>query len=136
VLLITGCRITPIAFTAIPQDKSCSDACCVNLSGGLNKAYDSIPRDALWRVLSAYGVDPKIIELLADLHTGTQAAVKLAGEMAAGLTSVVVCGRVVSLPLCCSTYLTVWSDCHWLKCLMAVVCGWLSEQRARFNLGT
>jgi hypothetical protein len=46
----------------------------------LRKAYDSIPRDALWRVLSAYGVEPKVVELLADLHTGTQAAVKLAGE--------------------------------------------------------
>jgi exonuclease III len=46
----------------------------------LRKAYDSIPRDALWRVLAAYGVEPKVIELLADLHTGTQAAVKLAGE--------------------------------------------------------
>jgi hypothetical protein len=46
----------------------------------LRKAYDSIPRDALWRVLSAYGVEPKVIELLADLHTGTQAAVKLANQ--------------------------------------------------------
>lgn len=46
----------------------------------LRKAYDSIPRDALWRVLSAYRVDAKVTELLADLHTGTQAAVKLAGE--------------------------------------------------------
>jgi hypothetical protein len=45
----------------------------------LSKAYDNIAREALWRVLSAYGVDPKIIELLAYLHTGTQAAVKLAG---------------------------------------------------------
>jgi hypothetical protein len=46
----------------------------------LRKAYDSIPRDALWRVLSAYYVEPKVIELLADLHTGTQAAVKLANQ--------------------------------------------------------
>jgi hypothetical protein len=27
----------------------------------LSKAYDSIPKEALWRVLSACGVDPKII---------------------------------------------------------------------------
>jgi hypothetical protein len=46
----------------------------------LRKAYDSIPRGALWRVLSAYGVDPQAVDLLADLHTGTQAAVKLAGS--------------------------------------------------------
>jgi hypothetical protein len=37
----------------------------------LRKACDSIPRGALWRVLSAYGVEPKIIELLADLHLHT-----------------------------------------------------------------
>jgi hypothetical protein len=42
----------------------------------LRKAYDSIPR-ALWHVLSAYGVDSQVVDLLADLHTGTQAAVKL-----------------------------------------------------------
>jgi hypothetical protein len=46
----------------------------------LRKACDSIPRDALWRVLSAYRVEPKVVELLVDLHTGTQAAVKLGGE--------------------------------------------------------
>ncbi len=46
----------------------------------LRKAYDSIPRGALWRVLTAYGVDPQVVDLLADLHTGTQAAVKLAGS--------------------------------------------------------
>jgi hypothetical protein len=46
----------------------------------LRKAYDSIPRGALWRVLSAYGVEPKVVDLLMDLHTGTQAAVKLAGS--------------------------------------------------------
>lgn len=46
----------------------------------LRKAYDSIPREALWRVVSAYGVEPQVVALLADLHTGTQAAVKLAGS--------------------------------------------------------
>jgi hypothetical protein len=47
----------------------------------LRKAYDSIHRDALWRILRAYGVDDKLVELLMDLHTGTQAAVKLARKV-------------------------------------------------------
>ena len=47
----------------------------------LSKAYDSIPRDTLWRVLHAYEVDEKLVQLLQDLHTGTRAAVKLAGGL-------------------------------------------------------
>ena len=43
----------------------------------LRKAFDSVPRDALWRVLRAYGAPPLLVELLMDLHTGTQAAVRL-----------------------------------------------------------
>jgi len=31
-------------------------------------------------VLSAYGEESKVVDLLADLHTGTQAAVKLASS--------------------------------------------------------
>jgi hypothetical protein len=31
-------------------------------------------------VCEAYGVEPHVVALLADLHTGTQAAVKLAGN--------------------------------------------------------
>ena len=43
----------------------------------LTKAYDSVNRAALWRVLKLYGVHPKLISLLEDLHQGTQAAVRL-----------------------------------------------------------
>ena len=43
----------------------------------LRKAFDSVPRDALWRVLRAYGAPPLLVELLMDLHTGTLAAVRL-----------------------------------------------------------
>lgn len=43
----------------------------------LRKAFDSVPRNALWCVLRAYGVPPLLVELLMDLHTGTQAAVRL-----------------------------------------------------------
>lgn len=45
----------------------------------LRKAYDSVPRSALWLVLRKYGVHGKLLELLQDLHVGTQAAVKLNG---------------------------------------------------------
>jgi hypothetical protein len=47
----------------------------------LRKAYDCVPREALWKVLRVYGVHGKLIELLEDLHTGTQAAVKLGGAV-------------------------------------------------------
>jgi hypothetical protein len=47
----------------------------------LRKAYDSEPRDALWRVLRVYGVHKKLVELLEDLHTGTQAAVRMGGGL-------------------------------------------------------
>jgi hypothetical protein len=47
----------------------------------LAKAYDTINRTALWQVLAYYGVDHHIISLLRDLHTGTQAAVRLDGTL-------------------------------------------------------
>ena len=47
----------------------------------LRKAYDSIPRESLWRILRVYGVHAKLIELLEDLHTGTQAAVRMGGSV-------------------------------------------------------
>ena len=47
----------------------------------LRKAYDSVPRDAPWRVLMVYGVHKKLVELLEDLHTGTQAAVRMGGGL-------------------------------------------------------
>ena len=47
----------------------------------LRKAFDSVPRGALWRVLRAYAVPQLLVELLMDLHTGTQAAVRLGAVM-------------------------------------------------------
>jgi hypothetical protein len=47
----------------------------------LRKAFDSVPRDALWRVLRAYGVPSLLVELLMDLHTGTEAIVRLGTVM-------------------------------------------------------
>jgi hypothetical protein len=47
----------------------------------LTKAYDSIDRWALWKVLRLYKVHSKLIALLEDLHTGTTAAVRLDGRV-------------------------------------------------------
>jgi hypothetical protein len=47
----------------------------------LAKAYDTINRWALWKVLEHYGVHAKLIALLQDLHVGTQAAVRMDGEV-------------------------------------------------------
>ena len=45
------------------------------------KAYDSVNRDALWKVLRLYGVHPKLITLLKDLHSSSAAAVRVGGEL-------------------------------------------------------
>jgi hypothetical protein len=49
----------------------------------LRKAYDSVDRGMLWLALRKFGVHPKLLELLIDLHVGTQAAVKMEGHRAA-----------------------------------------------------
>ena len=47
----------------------------------LKKAYDSVNREALWRILESMGVPKKIVDLLADLHDGTAACVKGFGRL-------------------------------------------------------
>jgi len=47
----------------------------------LTKAYDSVNRQALWRVLHEYGVPAKLVALLEDLHTGTMSAVRMDGQV-------------------------------------------------------
>jgi exonuclease III len=41
----------------------------------LTKAYDSVDRTALWKVLHHYGMPDKLLALLRDLHTGTESCV-------------------------------------------------------------
>ncbi len=43
----------------------------------LRKAYDSIPRQALWQVLRKYGVPPTMVSLLRSLHEGMKAEVTM-----------------------------------------------------------
>ena len=36
----------------------------------LRKAYDSIPREALWQVLRKYGIPPTLVNIIRSLHDG------------------------------------------------------------------
>ena len=45
----------------------------------LCKAYDSVSRVVLWLVLRQQGVPGKLVDLLEDLHTGSNATVKAFG---------------------------------------------------------
>ena len=42
----------------------------------LKKAYDSINRQALWRILEQYGVQERVLTLIKDLHEETEACVR------------------------------------------------------------
>ena len=43
----------------------------------LKKAYDSIPRDDLWRVLDKVGVPPTMLEIIRSFHEGMRAEVRV-----------------------------------------------------------
>ena len=47
----------------------------------LRKAYDSIPRDALWRVSEKVGVPPAMVRIIQSLHVGMTASVRLGGDL-------------------------------------------------------
>ena len=42
----------------------------------LCKAFDSVNRDALWRILRLRGVPPKLIDLMSELYSATESAVR------------------------------------------------------------
>ena len=47
----------------------------------LCKAYDSIPRQALWLALHKYGIPPHLIQLIQSLHEGMKAEVAVGGTI-------------------------------------------------------
>ena len=40
------------------------------------KAFDSVNRDVLWRILGLRGVPPNLIDLMSELYSGTESAVR------------------------------------------------------------
>ena len=65
----------------------------------LCKAFDSVNRDALWRILGLRGVPPKQINLMSELYSGTESAVRC-GDTISNLFAVVtgVCQGCVLAP--------------------------------------
>ena len=47
----------------------------------LTKAFDTVSRDGLWRILSKYGCPEKFVSIIRQLHQGMQARVQDNGEM-------------------------------------------------------
>ena len=39
----------------------------------LRKAYDSVPKEALWRVLTKYSIPPVLVNIIKSLHEGMKA---------------------------------------------------------------
>ncbi len=50
----------------------------------LKKAYDSVPREALWTALQKYGFPPNMIHLIRSFHEGMSAELKVNGEILEG----------------------------------------------------
>ena len=42
----------------------------------LSEAFDSVNRDAFWRILGVRGVPPKLINLISELHSGTETTLR------------------------------------------------------------
>jgi len=45
----------------------------------LHKVFDSVNRDALWGILGVRGVSLKLIDLISELYSGTESAVRYGG---------------------------------------------------------
>ena len=46
----------------------------------LRKAYDSVPRQALWHCLEKYGIPPRMVNIIRSFHEGMQTSVSVNGE--------------------------------------------------------
>ena len=47
----------------------------------LKKAYDSVPREALWMILQKFGVPGSIISLVHSFHQGMSAKIRIEGSL-------------------------------------------------------
>ena len=47
----------------------------------LFKVFDSVNRSALWEILGLHGVPPKLIDLISELYSGTESAIRCDGTI-------------------------------------------------------
>ena len=47
----------------------------------LKKAYDSVPREALWMAMKKFGVPGHLIDVVKSFHEGMEARVRVGGEL-------------------------------------------------------
>ena len=47
----------------------------------LKKAYDSVPRAALWRALEKLGIPSSVVSLIQSFHDGMKAQVRVSGAL-------------------------------------------------------
>ena len=50
----------------------------------LRKAYDSMPREALWRMLERCGVPPRMLRIVNSFHEGMEAEVRVGASLSEG----------------------------------------------------
>ena len=104
-----------------PQGEESKDlfVCFVNLE----KAYDRVPRDKLWKVLQEYGVDGQLLRAIKSFHCRPEVCVRVNGKQSkpfhvgVGLRQ----GYVLS-PLLFSVYMN-WID----KCSQADECAMIGN---------
>ena len=57
----------------------------------LRKAYDSVPRSALWKVLQKCGIPPTMLNIIKSFHNGMQASVRVVSSTSVSSSSFSVC---------------------------------------------
>ena len=64
------------------QDKAREQVCNLYICFfDLKKAYDSVPRDALWPLLIRYGLPSKMVNIIRHLHSNMEASVRIKGTL-------------------------------------------------------
>ena len=68
-------RVTRPSKEMLPMMKECMPCSLIR------KAFDSAPRETIWRILSSLGVPPGLVALVAELHKGMGACVRYHGTL-------------------------------------------------------